>query len=313
MSDLVTVGESLLRLTPPAEDSLATATTVDAHVGGPESNVAAVAAQLGVSATWITKLAESPLGRRVARGVREHGVETAATWSDTGRVPTRFREVGGDPRGTTTVVDRERTAMRSATGGDLPVERVREADAVYVTSVTPALSTSLAETTVELLETAGEAATSRVFALAPDRAPWSAADARETLADVLPLVDVLVVPEPAAASVLEYDAEPASIGAQLVAEYDHETVLLTRGKFGAVAISGGEVREQPAIEAETRDATGARDALVGGFLASRLQGGSIPEALAWGAGAEALTRTVSGDVAGLTPGDLGEVLADGRG
>lgn len=311
MPTLATVGESLLRLTPPPEDSLETASTVGAHAGGPESNVAAVAAQLGVSASWLTKVADTPLGRRVVRGVRAHGVDAAVAWSEEGRVPVRFREVGADPRGTTTVVDRERTAMRTATGDDLPVERVRGADAVYVSSVTPALSTSLAETTADLLAQAGEAATSIVFALAADRAPWSTDDARETLADVLPMVDVLVVTEVDAATVLGYDSEPAAIGAQLVAEYDHETVLIPRGEFGAVAISGGEVREQSPIEAETRDATGARDALVGGFLARRLQGGSIQEGLAWGAACEALTRTVAGDVAALTPAQVNDVLAEG--
>lgn len=311
MPTLATVGESLLRLTPPPADSLETASTVDAHVGGPESNVAAVAAQLGVSTTWLTKLADTPLGRRVARAVRAHGVDAAVTWSDEGRVPVRFREVGPAPRGRTTVVDREGTAMQTATAGDLPLERVRSADAVYVTSVTPALSPDVAETTVDLLERAGEAATTTVFAVAGDRSPWSAEEAGETLSEVLPLVDVLIVTEADAAAVLGYDAEPASIGAQLVAEYGHETVLIPRGKFGAVALSGGEMREQAAIEAETHDATGARDALVGGFLARRLTGGAVQEALAWGAACEAVTRTVAGDVAALSPARVNAVVAEG--
>lgn len=310
MADLVTFGEPLVRLSPPLGDRLETATAFDVHVGGPESNVAAVAAQLGVSSAWLTKLADSPLGRRVVRGVREHGVEPVVSWVDEGRVATRFHVPGGDPRGATTVDDRERTAMRTAGTDDLPVERLREADAFYTTGVTPALSTQVAETTVDLLEIASEAATATVFTLADDRAPWSAADAREALDEILPRVDVLVVSEPSAATVLGYDQEPASIGAQLVAEYGHETVVVTRGTHGAVAISGGEVREQPAIPAETHDPVGAADALVGGFLARRLQGGSIAEGLAWGAATEALKRTVAGDVAVVTPEAVESVLAD---
>ena len=73
MSELVTFGETMLRLSPPRGQRLETEGGFEAQVGGAESNVAAAATSLGSETVWLSKLPANPLGRRVVRALRGHG------------------------------------------------------------------------------------------------------------------------------------------------------------------------------------------------------------------------------------------------
>ncbi|NHX35626.1 MULTISPECIES: bifunctional 2-dehydro-3-deoxygluconokinase/2-dehydro-3-deoxygalactonokinase [Halolamina] len=309
---LATFGESMLRYSPPAGERLETTDDLAVHVGGAESNVAVAAGRLGCEAAWLSKLPDSPLGRRVERGVREHGVEPAVATGE-GRVGTYYLEPGGKPRGTSVVYDRADAAVRTATPDELAVDRIRAADAFYTSGITPALSDTLAETTEELLAAAGDAGATRAFDLNYRGKLWSPDAAAETLRPLFDHVDVLVVAARDAATVLDRDAEPETVARTLAADYDCELVVVTRGDAGAVAAHNGDIHEQGALETETADPVGTGDAFVGGLLASRLAGGTVPEALEVAAATAALKRTVAGDAAVVTPDEVAAVLdgADG--
>lgn len=310
MTDLVTFGESMLRLAAPDGDRLQTADSLDLHVGGAESNVAAAGAHLGVDSAWLSKLPDSPLGRRVATDVRSHGVDPAVAWSDDGRVGTYYLEDGGEPRGTNVVYDREGAAVRTATADDLAVQRVRDAEVFYVSGITPALSGTLAETTADLLAVARDADTTTVLDVNYRAKLWSPEQARETLTQLLPGVDVLVVARRDAETLFDLTGDATKVATEFRNEFDHETVVVTRGEHGATALHEGSVHEQESFPTETHDAVGTGDAFVGGFLARRLQDGSVPEALEWGAATAALKRTIAGDVAVVTPAEVRAVVAD---
>ncbi|QDQ10926.1 carbohydrate kinase family protein [Streptomyces spectabilis] len=71
------------------------------------------------------------------------------------------------------------------------------------------------------------------------------------------------------------------------------TVVVTSGREGAVAARDGEVRvRMPAERVDARDSTGAGDAFTGAFVASRLAGAKLCDAVAegCGAGARAVSR-----------------------
>jgi len=78
MADLVTFGETMLRFSPPDEARLEIADQYDVDVAGAESNVAVAAQRLGLDATWLSKLPDSPIGRKVANELRGHGVSVDA-------------------------------------------------------------------------------------------------------------------------------------------------------------------------------------------------------------------------------------------
>ncbi|MFT4946428.1 MAG: 2-dehydro-3-deoxygluconokinase, partial [Natronomonas sp.] len=101
MTELITFGETPLRLSPTGNQRLERARQASIHADGTASNVAVAASELGADALWLSKLPDSPLGRRVRSQLEEQGVETDLAWSDNGshRQGLLFRESGGAPRG----------------------------------------------------------------------------------------------------------------------------------------------------------------------------------------------------------------------
>jgi 2-dehydro-3-deoxygluconokinase len=309
MSELVTVGETMLRLSPPTGQRLSRVDSFDVHVGGAESNVAVAAANLGTESTWLSALPDSDLGTRVVHALQGEGIDTAVTWTESGRVGTYYLERGGAPRGDSVVYDRGDTPIRDVTPADLQTAPLRAADCVFTSGITPALSAQAATTTASLLETAQESGATTAVDVNYRSKLWTPADARETLTDLFSLVDILVVAERDAQTVLQYDGDSEAIARSLAADYEFETVVLTRGESGALAVGDGLV-EQPAFETDTVDAVGSGDAFVGGFLARRLDGAGLADALETGAAAAALKRTVMGDMAQFDPADIAAVIND---
>ena len=308
MSSLVTFGETMLRLSPPPGGRLSRVDRLDVHVGGAESNVAVAAAALGVDAAWLSALPEGPLGRRVAHALRGEDVEPLVIWTDEGRVGTYYYEPGGRPRGRRVVYDREGTPIRSLEPGELPDGPVETADAFLTSGITPALSEQAAATAGSLLETAREAGATTALDVNYRAKLWPPDEARETLRGLFPSVDVLFVAERDAREVLGADGDAGTVARGLAAEHGFETVVVTRGENGAVAVSDGTRHEQRGVTADTVDPVGSGDAFVGGYLARRLDGAAVPEALAWGVATAALKRTVAGDAATVTPEEVRRAL-----
>jgi 2-dehydro-3-deoxygluconokinase len=74
--DLLTFGETLLRLSPPGMERLDQARHFDIGIGGTELNVACLLARLGRKTAWVSRLPEGPLGRINA----SHGASSKPSW-----------------------------------------------------------------------------------------------------------------------------------------------------------------------------------------------------------------------------------------
>jgi len=310
MSDLVTFGETMVRLSPPDRARLETADSLEFRTAGAESNVAIVAQRLGTPATWISKLPTSPLGRRVAGDIERHGVAVDVTWSEEGRQGTYYLEQGTEPRRTTVLYDRQGSAVTEATVEGLPVETIRSAEVFFTTGITPALSDTLRRTTGELARLAEEADTRVAFDFNYRSKLWSPETACDTLEKLFPSVDLLVIAERDARTVLGRSEDPEDIAHGMATDYGIGTVLLTLGSNGALCHHDGVIHEQEAVPAETVDPIGTGDAFTGAFLARRIAGESVQTALEYAAATASIKRTIPGDVAVVTPTEVEEVLED---
>lgn len=309
MTDLVTFGETMLRLSPPADRPIETADEFVVHAAGAESNVAVAAQRLGLDTVWLSKLPDTAPGRRVTGSLRRHDVDTAVVWSDDGRQGTYYLETGDEPRGTNVIYDREGAAITTATPDELPTDRIADATAFCTTGITPALSDTLAETTAALLAHAQTTATTTVFDLNYRSKLWSPTDARSVLTDLFEHIDVLSVAKRDAETVLERDGTAEDIARDLTATFEFETTIITRGEAGVLAVQDDTVYEQLAFQTGDSHPIGTGDAFIGGFLASYLQDEAVPEALEYGAATAALKRTIPGDMAIVTPADVESVIA----
>ncbi|THE65324.1 sugar kinase [Salinadaptatus halalkaliphilus] len=307
MRDLVTFGETMLRLSPPDSERLERTDELEVFVGGAASNAAIAANRLGADAAWLSKVPDTPLGRRVVNGLHEHALETNVVWSREGRQGTYYLERAGKPRGSAVIYDRADSAFTTTTAQELDVNAVQNARVFFMTGITPALSPTLRETTTNLLKAAKQGGTTTAFDCNYRGKLWSPETARETLTALFPGIDVLVVAARDARSVLEFEGDPRQLAHKLGSQYDFETVVVTRGSEGAVGWHDSVVHEQPAYETDTVSEIGTGDAFTGAFIARRVAGDDVPTALEYAAATAALKRTIPGDIALVTEDEVERV------
>lgn len=318
MTELVTFGETMLRLSPPTGQRLETPGDLAAQVGGAESNVAAAAASLGADTTWLSKLPDSALGRRVTRALRGHDVTPRVSWDDseTARLGTYYLEYGAEPRETTVIYDRADSSVTTVEPGELPLSVFDDAAVFHTTGITPALSETTSETTQELLAAAGDAGVCRSFDLNYRSKLWSQSEAAASYRELLPAVDLLFAPLRDTRSILGYTGDAETVAHALQSEYDLETVVVTRGAEGSLAVVDDHVIEEGIFSDETVDPIGTGDAFVGGFIGELLNAGgqltpeTVDTAQTYAAAAAALKRTITGDVLVTTRAEIESVIAE---
>jgi 2-dehydro-3-deoxygluconokinase len=308
MTELVTFGDTALRLSPADGERFETTEDLRLRVSGTESNVAVAAKSLGTDATWLSKLPDTALGHRVERALHQHGVETEIAWGEAGRQSLVFAERGSDPRDSRRYEDRSACAAATVTPGELPMDRVQAADATFVAGSTLALSGDIVETAEAVMRAAGDG----LVAMDVDHRPGlgSPEAARETLVDVFDAVDVLFVDETEVETLFDRSGNPRQTAHAVASEHGFETVVITRSERGALAWHDSVIHEQDGVETETVDPSGQHAAFVGGFLARVLDGAGTDEALRYGVASATFCRTVPGPMTTATRAEVDALVSD---
>src|ERR1051326_3005825 len=142
--DLLTLGETLLRMSPPGAQRLDQARHFEIGIGGTELNVGCVLARLGGGVARGVRLAGGPLGRIVDGEARRHGVDTShVRWIPGARLGLMFFEAGPAPRNARVIYDRKHSAASEMAFEDAPWEALIASSArVHLSGITPALGPS---------------------------------------------------------------------------------------------------------------------------------------------------------------------------
>lgn len=309
MTDITTFGETALRLSPSGRERLARAEEMAVHASGTESTAAVAAAQLGAETVWLSKLPETPLGRRIVRELRGAGVETEIAWADRGRQGIRFSESAVAPRERRTIHDHENVAAATASPGEFPIGLVREPPVVFTALSTAVLSDQLTETTQALLRASADAVTAVGLDYTPGIASPSAY--RETLEAVVDQTELLFANESGVRAVLDTDASGRELANTVVAAHDLDGIVLVGDSHGAVALQDGPgtsvVHERDPVPADTVDPAGADGAFVGAFLQRLVEGEDTAAALTAAVAAAALARTTPGPLLSTEPAELDRI------
>lgn len=316
--DIVTLGEPLLRLTPPRYKPLNRADSLDVEVGGSEANTAVGLASLGLRALYWTRMSDNPLGQMIARSLQEYGVDTSAiTWTEKDRIGTYYYEDAPAPRQPRVVYDRANSAASKMRPSDLPAALFSEGNSqlLHLTGITPALSHAANNTALHALKLAQEANWRISFDVNFRGKLWSASDAQSGIEPFLRAADIAFIPL-RDACLLYGIAENTPVERvldTLAAYYPQAVWVMTIGAGGAIARDrDGLIWKQAAYDAQTISRIGSGDAFDAGFLAAYLETYSMAEALKWGCAAAALKRSIPGDLAALTREDIKRVTSAGQ-
>lgn len=308
--DVVTLGEALIRLTPPAMRRLEDASALELDVSGSEANTAAGLARLGKSVLWLSRLTDNPLGRQITRRLSGLGVDTHhVTWTEKDRVGVVYQEEAAPPRTPRSLYDRTNSAMSRIRTSDLPAAVFTPGSArmLHLTGITPALSSAANTAALHAQKRAVEAGWRLSFDVNYRAHLWSTDDARTTIEPFLRAADVAFISRSDAQAVYGLaEAVPAQRVLDTVAAYFPQAVwVLTLGEGGAIARErDGRIYRQSAYACTDHSQTGCGGAFSAGFLAAYLDGAPVTTALKWGCAAAALKRATPGDLSTFDKADL---------
>ena len=156
MSLIVTFGETMLRLAPPGFERFLQSPQFVATFGGGEANVAVAVAQFGLPARYVTVLpGGNPIADALIGELRRFGVDTSRIVRGKGRMGIYFVEPGANQRASKVVYDRENSAIALAKPGDIDWSKAFDgATWFHITGITPAISRSAADLSLESLKAA---------------------------------------------------------------------------------------------------------------------------------------------------------------
>jgi 2-dehydro-3-deoxygluconokinase len=322
MSDVITFGEAMIRLSPPNFRRLEQARSLDVQVGGAELNTAVGLARLGRSAAWVSRLTRNPLGRLIANHAREAGVSTDhVVWTDEDRVGVYYLEFGAAPRASSVLYDRKGAAIAAVRPGMVDWSKVfAGAKWFHVTGITPALSATAAETTREALRAARTAKVQTSIDLNYRAKLWSQADAGRWMSTFMEDCNVLITTEEDTERVFgitgkDYEDVAAQVAKrfplQIVAITLRENPLVWKNTWTAMAYRAGTVFRTRTYEVEIVDRLGAGDSFAAGLIHGLLDG-DLQKGLDYGVAASAIKHSIPGDFAWITREEV-EALLKGPG
>ena len=298
--DVVTLGETMMRLTPPGFLRIEQTRSFDIWVGGTESNTAIGLSRLGMRAAWISRLPATPMGRYVCNRIGQYGVDVShVIWTDEDeRLGIFYHERSKPPRASQIIYDRSNSAMSRIQPDDLPevLFEANSAELLHVTGITLAISESAGATALEAVKRAKRAGWQVSFDTNYRSRLWSGTEAAAGCHHLMSLADIVFCPH-SDFLVMYDDAVPQTALDNLAKTYPDRMIVMTLGAEGALARSAsGQVLSQPAILAEEVGRIGGGDAFAAGFLFAWLTYQDLKLALKWGAAMSAHKYTIPGDL-----------------
>ena len=181
----------MLRLTPPNNQKILQSNSFEAVYSGGEANVIASLAMFGHNTKFVTKLPDNHLGQKVLSKFRGYNVDISDIVTGEGRLGIYFSEIGHGLRSTEVIYDRKYSAISMADKSEFDIDKILDGVGfVHMSGITPALSKSLREFTIDFIKACKE----RGILVSYDsnfRAKlWSLEEAREVLKEVMPLIDI---------------------------------------------------------------------------------------------------------------------------
>lgn len=314
---IVTLGEIMLRLTPPGNRRFLQASAFDAVFGGGEANVAVSLSQFGHSACYVTKLPKHEIGQMAINALRCMGVDTSYIIRGGDRVGIYYQETGACMRPSKVIYDRAHSAIAEAKAEEFDFDAIMD-DALWFhwSGITPALSDNAAL----IVEKACKAARRHGVTVSCDlnfRAKlWTAEQAQKVMRPLMKYVDVCIGNEEDAKMCLGYqpdadinsgktDAEgyksifeamQKDFGFKYVASTLRESLSASHNGWKALLYDGQEFYESRHYDIRPIiDRVGAGDSFSAGLIHGLLSGRNPRQALEFAVAASALKHTIPGD------------------
>ena len=323
MFDLISFGEAMIRLSPPDFKRLEQTTTLDVNIGGAELNVAIGVSRLGLKSAWVSRLPNNPLGRMIANKARELGVDIShVSWKNQGRAGLYFLEFGATPRPSSVTYDRAGSSFSSIQPGEFSWDQIlKGVKCFHVTGITPALSTSAADVTVEALKKAKKQGCTVSLDLNYRAKLWDSETAQNTLKPMMKYVNILITTSGDARAIFGLEAQNDDRLARILLEQfplDVVAVSIREGssvwkcRWSGIARTRDAAYVTRTYDIDIVDQLGRGDSFAAGFLYGYLPAADVQMGLDYGVAYAALKHSFPGDFNWCTRQEVDALIAGNK-
>jgi len=343
--DLLSLGEAMVRLSPPGHGRIEFSPTLEVWVGGGEYNVAYALSRLGLRTGFLSRLVDNPVGRIIFNHGRAVGMDMKhvliAKYDGVGkkdRIGLNFTEVGTGVRASVTMYDRGHSATMNMKPGQIDFKTIFAKHGcrwLHTGGIFTALSDGTAAVCKEAVVAAKEAGTVVSYDLNYRSKLWSAADAQSKTKDLVPYIDCLIGNEEDFQKVLGFEVDGVdedNLGAldtsaykkmveKVVKAYPNVKVVGTTlrevksgliNNWSAILYVDGTFYESRSFkDLEIEDRVGGGDGFSSGFAYGFLTGKSPQDCVNLGAAHGALLQTTRGDSSQIDLEELTHVFNGG--
>jgi 2-dehydro-3-deoxygluconokinase len=339
--DLLTLGECMIRLSPPGHQRIELTPVFEAYAGGGEYNVAYALSRFGMRTGWVSRLVDNQLGHFIRNHAKSSGMDISEViwvpYDGVGRaerIGLNFSEVGIGVRSSVTIYDRGNTAASYIKPGEVDWKRIfttKRARWFHTGGIFTALSDSCAEVAAEAMKAAHDAGTIVSYDLNYRSKLWSAKKSIEVTKNLIPYIDVIIGNEEdfqksLGCEVQGTDANLKTLPAEaykemvksIIAKYPHFQIVgttlreVTSGllnNWSAIMYYDGTFYQSKKYEnLEVEDRVGGGDGFCSGIMYGMLNGMTPQECVDMGTAHGALLQSTRGDTSMVTMEEVREVM-----
>ena len=330
----VCFGEIMGRLNPEGYLRFVQAGKYEMSYAGGEANVAVSLANYGLKSSFVTKLPNNDITKSALRSLKAHDVDVSDIVYGGDRIGLYFVEKGASQRPSKVIYDRKYSSISMAERSDFDWNKIFEDTKwFHFTGITPALSENSAEICLDAVRTAKENGVTVSCDLNFRKNLWTSEKAGETMAKLMPYVDVAIANEEDCEKVFGIKAENTDVSKGTISNEGYKevakklsdtfgisTVAITlRGSisandnnWAAMLYKDGEYFFSKNYLVHIVDRVGGGDSFGGGLIYALSQGYENQKAIEFAVAASALKHSIEHDFNEVTVSEV-ENLAGGDG
>lgn len=315
MKKIVTLGEIMLRLSPPDRRRIFGATSFDINYGGGESNVATALSQYGIPTRFVTKLPENDLGRSAIKHLKSFGVDTSEIVLDGNKMGIYFLETGYSVRNSSVIYDRANSEIYHANLKDFNIKRSLEGfDILLVSGITLGLSENGFLIGREFMKVAKDMGMKVAFDFNYRSKLWGIEEASKKIRAIMDYTDIIFAGHLDFINFLKLDVtEELNLDdpkpyyeefyKKLKKQYNldyivstfRKTISASNNEYYGMVFNGNEIIESKRYNIDIIDRVGSGDACTAGFLYGYATERTEQYLIDFAIASAALKHTIHGD------------------
>ncbi|MBS4956964.1 MAG: sugar kinase [Clostridium sp.] len=338
MAKVVTLGEVMLRLSPPGNERFMQATSFDINYGGGEANVAVSLANYGHNVSFVSKIPNNAIGECAIGTLRKFNVNCDHIARGGDRLGIYFLENGASIRPSSVVYDRANSAIAEADVSEFDFDEIfNGVDLFHVSGITPVISKKGAKITLAALKSAKNNNVKVSFDLNYRAKLWTEeiSEKQEVLSEMMEYVDICFGNPKDAAKMLAFnDGENDFINGdysiciseenmkKVIEKYKFEYLITTNRQsisasdngWSSLVCNSERLYNSKKYNLHIVDRVGGGDSFAAGFLHGVLSDYTMEQSLEFATAAAAIKHTMPGDLNITTVDEVLKLaLGDGAG